>query len=444
MELITSSSSKKRRSPSSPTTIQALNQDIICNVLSFLDFIHIIRCTAVCNSWNKAIDKSKLLQTLYHKQRGIFGADFQISTSSEGNWKRQLQDLAISQHRSCLHAGAVDIYQWKGHSNGLRFINFLYNFFLPRIDKCKMKMGLVLTGGNNKVMRLWSVESYKCLAEYDLPHSGSLIDFNFDESKVVGLVGSNICLWRRNERKNIFSSQGGQFPRGACMCYVDPEAVVGCEDGRARVFDMYGRKWSTIIKMHDGPITCLSFSDDQLLIGGSSFGRISLSDLSSDQQVARLKTNDSADLSTLCYSSRSHILFAGSRSGRASSWDLRMMRRLWEVRVSPNVLSSIQHMRDDISILAMGGLDGVLRLVDQQTGDILSGCIMDESSRKLYRSQSHHMTVTRKKGIRVSEDARIDLMPRTSRPSINCLAVGMQKVVTVHADGYVRVWRFTK
>ena len=47
-------------------------------------------------------------------------------------------------------------------------------------------------------------------------------------------------------------------------------------------------------RMQDGPITCLSFSDDQLLIGGSSFGRISLSDLSSDQQVARLKTNDSA------------------------------------------------------------------------------------------------------------------------------------------------------
>lgn len=434
MDVITSNAglppSNKRRSGFSPTTIQALNQDIICTIFSFLDFLHIIRCTAVCKSWSKAIDKSKLLQTLYHKQRGIFGADFEISTSSDGIWKRQLQDLAISQHRSCLHAGSVDIYQWKGHSDG--------------IDKCKMKMGLVLTGGSSKVMRLWSVESYKCLAEYYLPHTGSLIDFNFDESKVVGLVGSHICVWRRNERKNIFSSQGGQFPRGACMCYVDPEAVVGCEDGRARVFDMYGRKWSRIIKMHDGPITCLSFSDDQLLIGGSSFGRISLSDLSSDQQVARLKTNDSADLSTLCYSSRSHVLFAGSRAGRASSWDLRMMRRLWEVRVSPNLVCSIQHMRDDISILAMGGLDGVLRLVDQKTGDILSGCIMDESSRKSYRSQSPHLTVTRKKGIRVSEDARIDLMPRTSRPSINCLAVGMQKVVTTHADGYIRVWRFSK
>ena len=30
--------------------------------------------------------------------------------------------------------------------------------------------------------------------------------------------------------------------------YVDPEAVVGCEDGTVRLFDMYSRKCSRIIK----------------------------------------------------------------------------------------------------------------------------------------------------------------------------------------------------
>ncbi|KAL8235910.1 hypothetical protein R6Q59_016991 [Mikania micrantha] len=422
--------SNKRRDVSSPTRIQALNEDIICAVFSFLDFIQLVRCTAVCKSWNKVIDKSKLLQTLYHKQREIFGGDLDISTYSEGTWKSKLQDLAISQHRSSLHAGFVEIYQWKGHSD--------------RIDRCKMMMGLVLTGGSGKVMRLWSVERYKCLAEYDLPQRGSLIDFNFDESKVVGLVGNHICLWRRNERRRIFYSQRDQFPKSYCMCYVDPEAVVGCEDGRARVFDMYGKKWSRIIKMHNGPITCLSLSDDQLLIGGSSSGHISLSDMSSDQQVAMLKTNDFAGLTTLSYNSRSHMVFSGSRSGRVSSWDLRMMKQLWDVRVSPNLISSVQHMRDDISILAVGGIDGVLRLVDPQNGDFLSNCIIYESSRKSNGSEASHSTVTRKKGLRVSEDARFDLMPRISRPSISCLVVGMQKVVTTHADGYIRVWKFSK
>lgn len=34
-------------------------------------------------------------------------------------------------------------------------------------------------------MRLWSLESYKCLEEYAVPDNVSLVDFDFDESKVV-------------------------------------------------------------------------------------------------------------------------------------------------------------------------------------------------------------------------------------------------------------------
>lgn len=34
-------------------------------------------------------------------------------------------------------------------------------------------------------MRLWSVESYSCLDEYALPDRAPLIDFDFDEGKVV-------------------------------------------------------------------------------------------------------------------------------------------------------------------------------------------------------------------------------------------------------------------
>ena len=33
-------------------------------------------------------------------------------------------------------------------------------------------------------MRLWSVNSYKCLEEYSVPDRARVIDFDFDESKV--------------------------------------------------------------------------------------------------------------------------------------------------------------------------------------------------------------------------------------------------------------------
>ncbi|KAK4476628.1 hypothetical protein RD792_015788 [Penstemon davidsonii] len=154
------------------------------------------------------------------------------------------------------------------------------------------------------MMRLWSAESCKWLDEYSLPDKAPLIDFDFDEGKVkllvpsktcvVGLVGSRICIWRRLGTRDIFSSREGLFTKGLCMRYVDPQAVVGNEDGKVRVFDMYSRKISQIIKMHPGAVSSISFSDEQLIVSGSSLGTIAISDLSSDQQVATLGTTSSA------------------------------------------------------------------------------------------------------------------------------------------------------
>lgn len=40
-------------------------------------------------------------------------------------------------------------------------------------------------------MRLWSLESYKCVEEYSVPDTVPLVDFDFDESKVTLI---NQCL----------------------------------------------------------------------------------------------------------------------------------------------------------------------------------------------------------------------------------------------------------
>ncbi|KAK4493362.1 hypothetical protein RD792_017743 [Penstemon davidsonii] len=195
--------------------------------------------------------------------------------------------------------------------------------------------------------------------------------------------------------------------------------------------------------MHPGAVSSISFSDEQLIVSGSSLGTIAISDLSSDQQVATLGTTSSAGIRTLCLNPSSNLVFAGSSAGYASCWDLRTLRSLWERRISPNVLYSMNHLRNDKSTLVVGGIDGVLRIVDQDSGEVLSRCIMRESTTTYQNLQPPRMELEllrKKKAIRLSEDDRIDLMP--NRPPITCLAVGMQKVVTTHNDRYIRVWKF--
>ncbi|MCD7446726.1 hypothetical protein HAX54_015630 [Datura stramonium] len=262
------------------TAAEALSHDVLCIIFSFLDLVQLIRCSAVSTSWRKAVYKLKLHQTEYFKQQHSDPNGLNDASFSQRSLSEQAEQLAMERHRLALQRCPADVFQWKGHSVG--------------VNQCRMKMGKVLTGVGDKVMRLWSAESCKCLDEYFLVDRAPLIDFDFDESKVVGLVGTRICIWNRMETRNVFSSRENLFTKGLCMRYVDPEAVIGCEDGKVRVFDLYSRKCSQIIKMHEGPVTCLAFTDDQLLVSGSSLGTLSLSDLSSDQRVVLLGSTYSA------------------------------------------------------------------------------------------------------------------------------------------------------
>ncbi|TYI15166.1 hypothetical protein ES332_A08G168600v1 [Gossypium tomentosum] len=309
------------------------------------------------------------------------------------------------------------------------------------LSRCRMKMGLLLTGVGDKVMRLWSLDSYKCEEEYYIPDTAFLVDFDFDESKIVGLLGSRVGIWTRNGKRSIFPSPEGTFSKGLCVRYIDPDAVIGCEDGTARVFDMYSRTCSRIIKMHAGPVTCLALSDDELILSGSSLGSVSISDLASDQRVARLRPTDSAGIRTLCFNPCSHLVFAGTTVGYTYCWDLRTMKSLWETRISSNVLYSLSHLRSDNSTLAVGGIDGVLRVLNQNTGEVLSRCLIDDE-RPISSTRNMHAFIEKKKGIRLPEDAEVDRIPRTCRPPITCLSVGMKKVVTAHNSKYIRMWKF--
>ncbi|PNX81957.1 F-box/WD-40 repeat-containing protein at3g52030-like protein [Trifolium pratense] len=188
--------------------------------------------------------------------------------------------------------------------------------------------------------------------------------------------------------------------------------MVGCDDGAVRVFDMYSRRCSQIIRMHSEPITCLCLSEDQLILSGSTSGNITISDPSSAQKVARLRSSDFRGIKTLCLKPSSQLLFAGSAVGYTYCWDMRTRKLLWNTRVSPNVVHSIQHMQNDKSTLAVGGIDG---------------------------------SIQRRKGKRLPDDTylNIDDIPTNSRPSITCLAVGMKKIVTTHnTTRDIRLWKF--
>ncbi|KAL0561831.1 hypothetical protein IC582_002276 [Cucumis melo] len=422
-------SSMRRRSDVDAKPVHSLSHDILCIIFSFLDLFDLVRCLAVCKSWNYAIYKSEILRTFclrYQKQEMNSASTSKVSFSLEKPLLDCLEEIAMERHKLALEKGRIRVYQWIGHS--------------VRAEQCRMKMGLILTGVGDKVMRLWSPENFRCLEEYSIPEKVPLIDFDFDVGKIVGLVGKQLCIWSRSGKRSIFPSRECTFEKGLCMRYFDAEAVVGCEDGTAHVFDMYSRRCSRIIRMLPGPVTCLCVNDDQLMFGGSLLGNIGVSGLRSDQRVVMLRSRNTVGIRTLCYNDSSRLVFAGSSAGHVYCWDLRTMKSLWESRVSPNVIYSLQHLQNDRSSLAVGGIDGILRILDQNTGTVRLCCMMD--SRLLSTHQNGLGTVEERRGKRLSDETPIDAIDRRNRPSITSLAVGMNKIVTTHNDKFIRLWKF--
>lgn len=117
------------------------------------------------------------------------------------------------------------------------------------------------------------------------------------------------------------------------------------------------------------------------------------------------------------------------------------MKSLWETRISPNVVYSMQHLQNDTSTLVAGGIDGVLRVLDQNTGEALSSCVMDIGSASSSSNKVSEV-IERIEGRRLSEGSCIDRIPKTIRPPITCLAVGMTNCVTIHNSKYIRLWKF--
>lgn len=120
---------------------------------------------------------------------------------------------------------------------------------------------------------------------------------------------------------------------------------------------------------------------------------------------------------------------------------LRTLRPLWEKRVSPNVIYSTRHLPGDTATLAVGGIDGVLRVICQRTGDIIRSLVVDADLPAEATSRSRQQ-IEKKRVRRIDPDAQLDGIPRRLRPQITSLSVGMKKIVTTHGENYIRVWKF--
>uniref|UniRef100_A0A803PA12 Uncharacterized protein n=1 Tax=Cannabis sativa TaxID=3483 RepID=A0A803PA12_CANSA len=97
-------------------------------------------------------------------------------------------------------------------------------------------------------------------------------------------------------------------------------------------------------------------------------------------------------------------------------------------------------MRNESSTLVVGGIDGILRVLNHNTGEVVSRTVLAGS---ISSSRDKNGVVARTRGARLAEDIHIDSVLKIIRPPITCLAVGMKRIVTTHNSKFIRLWKFS-
>jgi len=95
----------------------------------------------------------------------------------------------------------------------------------------------------------------------------------------------------------------------------------------------------------------------------------------------------------------------------------------------------------DTATLGVGGIDGVLRVICQRTGETIR-CLLVDADRPAEAASRSRQQIAKKPVRRIDPDAQVDSIPRRLRPQITSLSVGMKKIVTTHGENYIRVWKF--
>eukprot|EP01018_Ginkgo_biloba_P029031 Gb_18393 [translate_table: standard] len=89
----------------------------------------------------------------------------------------------------------------------------------------------------------------------------------------------------------------------------------------------------------------------------------------------------------------------------------------------------------DSSTLVLGGIDGVLRIIDANSGQILSSYVPNAKMNNISDGMIAKCTASK-------VSSPLDKIPKIMRRPITCVAVGMKKVVTTHNDKNIMLWTF--
>ncbi|KAG0558672.1 hypothetical protein KC19_10G045500 [Ceratodon purpureus] len=402
--------------------------DVLLHIFARLPAASLAHVSAVCTSWHNVVVNCSFLwkKGIEEQEKELKFRFPKLDITLTKELDSKTRAIAMRQRVHLVH-GTMDSRWWKAHPS--------------RVDCCRMNMDTIVSGSIDQTIRVWSATSLHCLEEYKVPKPKSaIVDLEFDLNKIVAAAGTEVWIWNRNRGGRVTHKMGGHSLRLYCLGCTESEVAVGCADGTARIYDLYGGRCSRILRCHSAAVSTLCIQEEmQLLASGSRDGSVQVCDSSSGDIVARLlRPNSMREVECLQWGRNGHFLFAGTSVGRLCCWDIRKQSILWQECHDKSVMKSLHLQEYAPETLVTGSMDGRVRMWDS-SGKILKTFRPSDSSRADASAESSWSeTVVPLRG--VSNNSSVMVPPKQA--PILCVRVGSTRVLTSHTDGSLALCQF--